>query len=216
MNPETPPEEGASKRRHFIQLEIDADLKSGRYQRVQTRFPPEPNGFPHIGHAKAICADFGLAEEYGGVCNLRFDDTNPSAEEDKFVVAIKEDIRWLGFDWGDNLYFASDFFEDLYGFAQHLIRTGFAYVDDQDLETIRATRGNRARPQDPGTDSPYRNRTPEENLELFEGMRRGEFEEGARVLRAKIDMGASNHLLRDPVLYRIQNAHHHRTGNDWK
>ncbi len=209
-------EDGATERRHFIQLEIDTDLKEGRYSKVQTRFPPEPNGYPHIGHAKAICADFGLAKEYGGVCNLRFDDTNPSAEEDKFVRAIQEDIQWLGFDWGDNLYFASDFFEQLYGFAQHLIRTGFAYVDHQDLETIRATRGNRSRPKDPGQNSPYRDRSPEENLELFEGMRRGDFEEGDCVLRAKIDMGAANHLLRDPVLYRIQKAVHHRTGDAWK
>ncbi|MDF1839414.1 MAG: glutamine--tRNA ligase/YqeY domain fusion protein [Planctomycetota bacterium] len=209
-------EEGAAERRHFIQLEIDADLKEGRYSQVQTRFPPEPNGYPHIGHAKAICADFGLAKEYGGICNLRFDDTNPSAEEDKFVLAIKEDIQWLGFDWGENLYFASDFFEQLYGFAQHLIRTGFAYVDHQDLETIRATRGNRSRPKDPGQDSPYRERSVEENLELFAAMRNGDFEEGECVLRAKIDMGAANHLLRDPVLYRIQKAVHHRTGDAWK
>lgn len=209
-------EDSAPERRHFIQVEIDNDLKDGRYASVQTRFPPEPNGYPHIGHAKAICADFGLAEEYGGICNLRFDDTNPAAEEDKFVKAIQDDIRWLGFDWGDNLYFASDFFEQLYGFAQHLIRTGFAYVDDQDLETIRAGRGNRDRPGDPGQNSPFRDRSPEENLELFEGMREGKFEEGACVLRAKIDMGAANHLMRDPVLYRIQKANHHRTGDAWK
>ncbi|MCP5020868.1 MAG: glutamine--tRNA ligase/YqeY domain fusion protein [bacterium] len=208
-------EDSAAERRHFIQVEIDNDLKEGRYARVHTRFPPEPNGYPHIGHAKAICADFGLAEGYGGVCNLRFDDTNPAAEEDKFVKAIQEDIHWLGFDWGDNLYFASDFFEQLYGFAQHLIRTGFAYVDDQDLETIRAGRGNRDRPGDPGQNSPFRDRSPEENLELFVGMREGQFEEGACVLRAKINMGAANHLMRDPVLYRIQKANHHRTGDTW-
>ena len=213
---EATPEGGEKKHRHFIHQEIDKDLASGRYPAVHTRFPPEPNGFPHIGHAKAICAVFGLADEYGGLCNLRFDDTNPSAEEDVYVKAIQEDIRWLGFGWGECLYFASDFFEQLYAWAQHLIRTGFAYVDHQTLEEIRAGRGRRDRIQDPGTDSPWRDRSPEENLAEFEKMRAGDYEEGACVLRAKIDMGHKNLLLRDPVLYRIQNATHHRTGDTWK
>lgn len=210
--------EGASpaKSRHFLHHEIDADLASGRYQHVHTRFPPEPNGFPHIGHAKAICAVFGLAEEYGGKCNLRFDDTNPAAEEDRYVQAIQEDIRWLGFDWEERLYFASDFFEELYQWAVHLIETGYAYVDHSTLEEIRAGRGRRDRPQEPGTPSPYRDRPVEENLADFAKMRAGEFEEGDCVLRAKIDMAATNLLMRDPVLYRVQKAPHHRTGDRWK
>ena len=210
------PGEENSKPRHFIHHEIDQDLQAGRYPAVHTRFPPEPNGYPHVGHAKAICAVFGLAEEYGGLCNLRFDDTNPSAEEDKYVQAIQEDVRWLGFDWEDRLFFASDFFEELYGWAVHLIETGFAYVDHQTVEEIRAGRGRRDRPQDPGQDSPYRDRSVAENLADFAKMRAGDFAEGACVLRAKIDMAAPNLLMRDPVLYRVQNATHHRTGDRWK
>ncbi|HPF13653.1 MAG: glutamine--tRNA ligase/YqeY domain fusion protein [Planctomycetes bacterium] len=214
--PEPTGHPAGQKARHFIHQEIDQDLASGRYQDVHTRFPPEPNGFPHIGHAKAICAVFGLAEEYGGKCNLRFDDTNPSAEEERYVQAIQEDIRWLGFDWEDRLYFASDFFETLYEWAQHLIRTGYAYVDHLSMEAIRAGRGRRDRPQDPGEESPYRNRPADESLADFAKMRAGDYPEGACVLRAKIDMAHTNLLMRDPVLYRIQFAHHHRTGDAWK
>ncbi|MFT7677570.1 MAG: glutaminyl-tRNA synthetase [Planctomycetota bacterium] len=201
--------------RNFIEVEIDADLKDGNYPHVHTRFPPEPNGFLHIGHAKAICTDFGLAAQYGGKCNLRFDDTNPAAEEAAFVEAIKQDIQWLGFDWEERLYFASDFFEQLYDFAVHLIQSGDAYVDDSTMEEMRAARGDREHADRAGQDSPYRDRPVQESLDLFRRMRAGEFPDGARALRAKIDMGAKNYLLRDPVLYRIQHSTHHRTGDDW-
>lgn len=207
-------EEHLSKRpsRNFIEVEIDADLAAGRTQTIHTRFPPEPNGYLHLGHAKAICVSFGLAQQYGGLCNLRFDDTNPSKEEDRYVEAIKEDVRWLGFDWEERLYFASDFFEELYGFAQHLIEGGHAYVDDLGVDEMRAQRGG---PGVPGTNSPNRDRPIQVSLDLFGRMRAGEFEEGSCVLRAKIDMGHANLLLRDPVLYRIQDSEHHRTGRDW-
>ncbi len=198
--------------RHFIEVEIDRDLAEGRVQSVHTRFPPEPNGYLHLGHAKAICVDFGLAAQYGGLCNLRFDDTNPSKEETRFVEAIQEDVRWLGFDWGERQYYASDFFEQLYGFAEDLIRAGDAYVDDLPVAEIRSQRGG---PGVPGTESPFRARSPEENLQLFRAMRAGEFPEGHCVLRAKIDMAHANLLMRDPVLYRILKAPHHRTGDAW-
>jgi glutaminyl-tRNA synthetase len=177
-----------------------------------TRFPPEPNGFLHIGHAKSICLNFGLAAEYGGVCNLRFDDTNPVKEEDEYVEAIQEDVRWLGFDWEDRIYYASDYFERLYDFAVRLIRAGKAYVDELTAEEIRAYRGTLT---EPGKNSPYRDRPVEENLELLERMRTGEFPDGSRVLRAKIDMASPNMNLRDPVMYRILHAEHHRTGRKW-
>jgi len=199
------------KRLNFIEKAIDEDLAEGRVQGVHTRFPPEPNGYLHIGHAKAICIDFGLAQKYGGTCNLRFDDTNPTKEDVEFVDAIQEDIRWLGFDWGENLRFASGWFEDLYGFAEHLVRSGHAYVCDLNAEEVREYR---AFPE-PGKDSPYRERSTEENLDLLRRMRAGEFPDGARTLRAKIDMASPNINMRDPVLYRIMRATHHRTGDDW-
>jgi len=199
------------KRLNFIEKAIDEDLAEGRVQGVHTRFPPEPNGYLHIGHAKAICIDFGLAQKYGGTCNLRFDDTNPTKEDVEFVDAIQEDIRWLGFDWGENLRFASGWFEDLYGFAEHLVRSGHAYVCDLNAEEMREYR---AFPE-PGKDSPYRERSTEENLDLLRRMRAGEFPDGARTLRAKIDMASPNINMRDPVLYRIMRATHHRTGDDW-
>ncbi len=196
----------------FVREAIRQDLRTGRYDRVHTRFPPEPNGYLHIGHAKAICLDFGVAEEFGGLCNLRFDDTNPIKEEQEYVEAIQEDIRWLGFDWGDRLYFASDYFEQLYEFAIKLIKKGKAYVCDLSPEEVRAYRGTLT---EPGRESPYRNRSVEENLDLFERMRRGEFPEGSRTLRAKIDMSSPNLNMRDPVMYRILHATHHRTGDKW-
>ena len=196
----------------FIRTIITEDRVSGKHQgRVATRFPPEPNGYLHIGHAKSICLNFGVAREFGGTCNLRFDDTNPTKEEVEYVEAIKDDVRWLGFEW-NNLHFASDYFEQLYEYAVHLIRAGLAYVDSQDAEEIRKTRGTLT---EPGIDSPYRNRTVAENLELFTRMRAGAFADGAHVLRAKIDMGSPNINMRDPVLYRIRRAHHHRTGDAW-
>jgi glutaminyl-tRNA synthetase len=198
--------------RDFIRDIVAADLASKRHAGVVTRFPPEPNGYLHIGHAKSICLNFGIAEEFGGRCNLRFDDTNPTKEEQEYIDAIKEDVRWLGFDWGEHLYHASDYFETLFGWAEHLIRAGLAYVDDQSQDEIRARRGTLT---EPGQDSPYRNRTVAENLDLFGRMRAGEFPNGARVLRAKIDMAAGNINLRDPVLYRILHASHPRTGNRW-
>ncbi len=197
---------------NFITEIIDEDLKSGRYNKVHTRFPPEPNGFLHIGHAKSICLNFGLAEDYGGLCNLRFDDTNPEKEEDIYVKSIIEDIKWLGFDWGNRLYYASDYFEQLYEYAIKLIKKGKAYVDSLSAEEISEYRGT---PTTPGKESPYRNRTVEENLDLFERMRAGEFKDGEHVLRAKIDMSSPNMNLRDPVMYRIKHAHHHRTGDKW-
>jgi glutaminyl-tRNA synthetase len=197
---------------HFIKDEIDEDLRTGRYARVATRFPPEPNGYLHIGHAKSICLNFGLASEYGGTCNLRFDDTNPSTEETEYVESIMEDVRWLGFAWEDRLYYASDYFEQLYEWAELLIQKGLAYVDSQTMDEIREARGNYYRP---GKESPFRERDAEENLDLFRRMRAGEFPDGAHVLRAKIDMQSPNMNMRDPLLYRIRHATHHRTGDDW-
>jgi len=198
---------------NFIQEIINEDLRTGKHEgRVHTRFPPEPNGYLHIGHAKAICLDFGLAAKNGGLCNLRFDDTNPSKEDTEYVEAIQEDIRWLGFDWGDRLYYASDYYEQLYQFAEELINKGKAYVCDLSPEEIRAYRGTLT---EPGQESPYRDRSVAENLDLFRRMRAGEFPDGSRTLRAKIDMASPNINLRDPVLYRILRATHHRTGNKW-
>ncbi|NOY64112.1 MAG: glutamine--tRNA ligase/YqeY domain fusion protein [Nitrospirae bacterium] len=198
---------------NFIEKIIEEDLETGKYGgRVHTRFPPEPNGYLHIGHAKSICLNFGIAEKYRGLCNLRFDDTNPLKEEEEYVRSIIEDVRWLGFDWGDRLYYASDYFDRLYECAVQLIKKGKAYVDDLSAEEIRRYRGTLT---EPGRESPYRNRSVEENLELFERMRRGEFEEGQRVLRAKIDMASGNINMRDPVIYRIIKASHHRTGDRW-
>ncbi len=206
-------EETAIGRRHFIQAQIDADLAAGKNGgRVHTRFPPEPNGYLHVGHAKAICLVFDLAAEFDGLCNLRFDDTNPAAEETEFVDAIQEDIRWLGYEWTGGLFFASDYFEQLYGLAQQLIRTGNAYVDDLALEQLREQRGDGRRA---GVNSPFRERSVEENLDLFARMRAGEFADGAKTLRAKIDMASPNMNLRDPILYRILRAPHHRTGDAW-
>ena len=198
---------------NFIRDIILEDLKSSKYGgRVQTRFPPEPNGYLHIGHAKSICLNFGLAAEFGGKTNLRFDDTNPSKEETEYVESIKENVRWLGFDWEDRLFYASDYFDQLYEWAVKLIKAGKAYVDDLTAEEIRMHRGTLT---EPGKDSPYRKRSVEENLDLFERMRAGEFPDGSRVLRAKIDMASPNLNMRDPVMYRILHAEHHRTGNKW-
>lgn len=198
---------------HFIRDIILEHNRSGRFGgKVITRFPPEPNGYLHIGHAKAISIDFSMAQEFGGRCHLRFDDTNPTKEEQEYVDSIMADIRWLGFDWGEHLYFASDYFEQLYEFAVQLIKAGKAYVDDLSADEIRDYRGTLT---EPGKPSPYRNRTVEENLDLFERMRRGEFADGAKVLRAKIDMASPNLNLRDPVMYRIRKARHHRTGDKW-
>jgi len=196
---------------NFIEEFIEQDLASGRYDRVKTRFPPEPNGFLHIGHAKALCIDFGTAQKYGGTCNLRFDDTNPAKEDAVFVENIERDIRWLGYRW-DELHFASDFFPKLFEIACGLIQKGVAYVDDQTPEEMRLSRGTLTTP---GVESPFRNRSAEENLDLFHRMRAGEFPDGARVLRAKIDMASPNVLMRDPTLYRILRHHHHRTGDAW-
>jgi glutaminyl-tRNA synthetase len=197
---------------NFIEEIIEADIASGKHQgRVHTRFPPEPNGYLHIGHAKAITVNFGIAKRYHGKCNLRFDDTNPVAEDVEYVDSIREDVRWLGFEWANEFY-ASDYFDQLYEFALALIRKGLAYVDDSTSEEIAAMKGN---PAQPGTDSPFRNRSIEENLELFAQMKAGAFPDGARVLRAKIDMASPNMHLRDPVIYRIKHAHHHRTGDKW-
>jgi glutaminyl-tRNA synthetase len=198
--------------RDFIRDIIDADLEAGRVSEVVTRFPPEPNGYLHIGHAKAIALNFGVAEEYGGRCHLRFDDTNPTKEEQEYIDAIARDVRWLGYDWGPHLYHASDYFEQLYDWAEHLIRAGKAYVDDLSPEEMRAMRGSLT---GPGSDSPYRERNVAENLDLFRRMRTGEFPNGARVLRAKIDMASGNINLRDPVLYRILHTAHPRTGTKW-
>ncbi len=199
--------------KNFVETLVAEDTASNRFEgRVHTRFPPEPNGHLHIGHAKAICVNFGIAARNDGSCNLRFDDTNPIKEEDEYVRAIIEDVKWLGFDWGERQYYASDYFEQLYEFADKLIRDGKAYVDDQSAEQIRKTRGTLT---EPGSESPYRSRSAEENLDLFGKMRSGEFDDGSRVLRAKIDMNSGNLNLRDPVLYRILRASHHRTGNDW-
>src|ERR1700683_1871070 len=197
----------------FIRDIIRGDLAAGRRQTVVTRFPPEPNGYLHIGHAKSICLNFGVAEEFGGHCNLRFDDTNPTRESQEYIEAIERDVRWLGYDWGKNLFHASDYFEQLYAWAEDLIRGGKAYVGDQTQEEMRLTRGTLT---EAGIDSPYRERNVEESLDLFRRMRAGEFPNGARVLRAKIDMGSGTINLRDPVLYRILHAEHPRTGAKWR
>src|SRR5688500_10896516 len=197
----------------FIREIVAADVAAGRNGgRVVTRFPPEPNGYLHIGHAKAISLDFGVAAEFDGVCNLRFDDTNPVKEDVEYVDSIKDDVRWLGFDWQDREYFASDYYERLYRFAEPLIEKGLAYVDSRTADEMRRHRGTLT---EPGQDSPYRTRSVEENLDLFRRMRAREFPDGAHVLRAKIDMASPNINLRDPVLYRIRHAEHHRTGSDW-
>jgi len=203
----------ASRPSDFIREMIVEDLRTGRFGgRVHTRFPPEPNGYLHIGHAKAVYLNFTIAEEFGGLCNLRFDDTNPTREEAEYVQAIMEDVRWLGFDWGDRLFFASDYFEQLYDYAEQLIKDGKAYVDDLSPEEIREYRGTLT---EPGKESPYRNRSVEENLDLFRRMRAGEFPDRSRVLRAKIDMSSGNLNMRDPVMYRIMHTGHHRTGDEW-
>jgi glutaminyl-tRNA synthetase len=219
---------------NFIRQAIDHDLATGKYAgrtwggrpgpvaahagapadpaRIRTRFPPEPNGYLHIGHAKSICLNFGLAREYGGACHMRFDDTNPEKEEQEYVDSILDAVKWLGFDWGPHLYYASDYFDWMYQFAEHLIRTGHAYVDSQSAEEMRANRGTLT---EPGRNSPYRDRSPEENLDLFRRMRAGEFPDGTHVLRAKIDMASPNINMRDPAIYRIRHAEHHRTGGKW-
>lgn len=207
----TVPEKKAS---NFVEEIVEKDLAQGKNGgRLNTRFPPEPNGYLHIGHAKAICMDFGVAEKFGGTCNLRFDDTNPVKEDVEYVDSIKEDIHWLGFDWADREYYASDYFPQLYDLAIRMIKEGKAYVDDQTSEQIAEQKGN---PSTPGKESPYRNRSVEENLDLFQRMNTGEFEEGARVLRAKIDMSSPNMHFRDPIMYRIIKHPHHRTGTTWK
>ena len=201
------------ERKNFVRDIIDDDLKTNKFGgRVHTRFPPEPNGYLHIGHAKSICLNFGLARDYAGLCNLRYDDTNPTKEEVEYVEAIKRDVRWLGFDWGDREYYASDYFEQLYEYAVQLIKKGKAYVCDLSADEVREHRGTLT---EPGKDSPYRNRTAEENLDLFQRMRNGEFPDGSRTLRAKIDMSSPNLNMRDPVMYRILHASHHRTGDAW-
>jgi len=205
-------EKGAKVPPNFIKNIIEQDLASGKHTTVVTRFPPEPNGYLHIGHAKSIVLNFGLAEEFGGRCHLRFDDTNPTKEEEEFIESIKEDVRWLGYDWGEHLYYASDYFDRLYEYAVELIRRGKAYVCDLSPEEIRAYRGTLT---EPGKESPYRNRSVEENLDLFQRMQKGEFKEGERVLRAKIDMASGNINMRDPVIYRIMHVPHHRTGAKW-
>ena len=203
--------EGAGK--DFIRAMIESDLATGRRgNQIHTRFPPEPNGYLHLGHAKSICLNFGVANEYKGTCNLRFDDTNPLKESQEYVDSIKEDVKWLGFDWDDREYYASNYFEQLYAFAEQLIQMGKAYVEDLTAEEIRQYRGNLT---EPGKESPYRNRSVEENLDLFRRMRAGEFEDGSKVLRAKIDMASPNIIMRDPTLYRIRRATHHRTGDAW-
>lgn len=209
----TPNAEPVAKSLNFIEQIVENDLRENKNgQKVQTRFPPEPNGYLHIGHAKAVCMDFGIAQKYNGVCNLRFDDTNPTKEDVEYVDAIQEDIQWLGFKWG-NIYYASDYFDDLYRFAVRLIQEGHAYVDEQSSEEIARQKGT---PTTPGVDSPYRNRPIEESLDLFERMNKGEFPEGAMTLRAKIDMASSNMHFRDPIIYRIIHHPHHRTGDTWK
>jgi glutaminyl-tRNA synthetase len=211
--PESQPKKTENSSTNFIQAIINEDLEKGKNgSRVHTRFPPEPNGYLHIGHAKSICLNFGLAEAYSGLCNLRFDDTNPSKEDEEYVESIKRDVKWLGFDWDDRLFYASDYFEKLYEYAIQLIKAGKAYVCDLSPQEIKEYRGTLT---EPGKESPYRQRTVEENLELFEQMRAGKFEDGSRVLRAKIDMASPNLNLRDPVMYRILRATHHRTGDKW-
>jgi len=206
--------EGKDKPTDFIREIIREDLKAGKFDsRVHTRFPPEPNGYLHIGHAKSICLNFGIADEFKGLCNLRFDDTNPTKEEVEYVESIKEDVKWLGFGWDKREYYASDYFEKMYGYAVELIKKGKAYVCDLNADEIREYRGTLT---EPGKESPYRNRAVEENLELFEKMRKGEFPDGSHTLRAKIDMKSGNINMRDPVIYRIMHAEHHRTGNKWR
>ena len=204
---------GESVSRNFIERIIDSDIESGKNDgRVVTRFPPEPNGYLHIGHAKSINLNFGLARQYGGRCHLRFDDTNPVKEDMEYINSIMEDIRWLGFDWGEHLYFASSYFDQLYRWAVDLIQAGKAYVDDSSVEEIRCARGTLT---EPGTESPFRNRTIEENLDLFRRMKEGEFPDGSKVLRAKIDMAAPNLNMRDPIMYRILHTEHPKTGRKW-
>ena len=206
-------EKSEKKSMSFIEQIIVNDLERGKNgSKVQTRFPPEPNGYLHIGHAKAICMDFGMAQKYGGICNLRFDDTNPTKEDVEYVDAIMEDIKWLGFDWA-NVFYASDYFDQLWDFAIKLIKEGKAYIDEQSAEQIAEQKGT---PTQPGTDSPYRNRPVEESLELFQKMNTGEIEEGRMVLRAKIDMASPNMHFRDPIIYRVVKAAHHRTREKWK
>ena len=213
VNKDNMPEETPARSLHFIEQIITDDNESGRFgKRVHTRFPPEPNGYLHIGHAKSIILNSGMAQEFGGLFNLRFDDTNPSKEDVEYVESIKEDVKWLGADWGDRLFFASDYFEQMYEYAVELIKKGKAYVCDLSPEQIRETRGT---PAIPGTPSPWRDRSVEENLDLFERMRNGEFPDGSKTLRAKIDMASPNFNLRDPVMYRIVSASHHRQGNKW-
>lgn len=206
-------EEKTVKGKNFIEHIIDADLESGkRNGLVKTRFPPEPNGYLHIGHAKSICLNFGLAKKYNGICHLRFDDTNPEKESMEYIESIQRDVQWLGFDWKEHLYYASDYFGKLYEFAVELIKKGLAYVDDLDFETMKAYRGTLT---EPGKESPYRNRTVEENMKLFEEMKSGKYNDGEKVLRAKIDMASPNINMRDPVIYRIKKVAHHRTGDTW-
>ncbi len=205
--------EGVPERKNFIRDIIDNDLKTNKFEgRVNTRFPPEPNGYLHIGHAKSICLNFGIAKDYNGLCNLRFDDTNPTKEEQEYVDSIERDVRWLGFNWGDRLYYASDYFQQLYEYAVQLIKKGKAYVCDLNSDEVREYRGTLT---EPGKDSPYRNRSVEDNLDLFQRMHDGEFPDGSRTLRAKIDMASPNLNMRDPVMYRILRATHHRTGDTW-
>ena len=203
----------STEKKDFIREIIDNDLKTNKFNgRVHTRFPPEPNGYLHIGHAKSICLNFGIAEEYNGLCNLRFDDTNPAKEEEEYVKSIIEDVKWLGFDWGDRLFFASDYFDKMYEYAVQLIKKGYAYVDDLNAKEISETRGTLTQP---GKNSPYRNRSIEENLDLFQKMKAGEFADGEKVLRAKIDMTHPNLNMRDPIIYRVLHATHHRTKDRW-
>ena len=197
---------------NFIEAKIEKDLQSGKTRSVQTRFPPEPNGYLHIGHAKSICLNFGLAEKYDGQCNLRFDDTNPEKEDTEYVDSIKKDIQWLGYDWGDREFYASDYFEELFKMAQTLISKGSAYVDDLSAEEFNALKGS---PTEPGKPSPFRDRSPEENLSLFQEMRDGKYRDSEKVLRAKIDLSSPNMHMRDPILYRIKHLDHHRTGSKW-
>ncbi|MCD6061241.1 MAG: glnS, partial [Moraxellaceae bacterium] len=196
----------------FIRAQVVADLSSGKHRKAITRFPPEPNGYLHIGHAKSICLNFGIAVEAEGECNLRFDDTNPEKESQEYIDAIQRDVQWLGFSWAGDVRYASDYFDVLYDYAVELIRMGKAYVDSQSAEEMRLSRGTLS---EPGRNSPYRDRSVEENLALFEKMRAGEFADGACVLRAKIDMGSGNINLRDPAIYRIKKVHHHQTGDKW-
>ena len=206
------PSEAKPEVSNFIRFIIDEDLRTGKHTKVITRFPPEPNGYLHIGHSKSVCLNFGLARDYSGICHLRFDDTNPIAEEVEYVNSIMEDIRWLGFDWKDKLFYASDYYDQLYEYAEILIQDGKAYICDLSAEEMAATRGTLTKP---GTNSPYRDRAVEENLDLFRRMKAGEFPDGAKTLRARIDMASGNINMRDPVIYRIKKAHHHRTGDKW-